>query len=184
MKNLITICTVGLLFSLGVLPTYASNTDTTLQDVTLESKEVRERGKLISSKYLCNENCIFYPETEHVNTSGEKVYQKKIDIKRSIQELNKEKESKANMDFEVIFTYDKKSFANAESSDVSTRNVCKSWKIKDVTEIRPGKTVCLVTNKYIIYRKGSIGIKDQLMEGHADVLCSPEGEIGLNTNLS
>ena len=183
MKNLITIFTVGLLFSLGILPTYANNTDTT-QEVTSESKEVKERGKLISSKYLCNENCIFYPETEHINNSGEKVYQKKIDIKRSIQELNKEKESKANMDFEVTFTYDKKTFANAEASDVSTHDVCKVWKIKDVTEIRPGKTVCLVTNKYVIYRKGNIGIKDQLMEGHADVVCSPEGEIGLNTNLS
>ena len=183
MRKLIIIIISGLICFMESSFIYASdkmNTHTTIS----EGKEVKEKGKLVSSKYLCNEKCTFHPETQHISDSGEKIYKKRVDVKRTIEEVSKENQPRANLSLNVIFTYDKKSFVKVEQDDFKNYERCKFWKLKNISEIRPDKSVCLVSDRYIIYKKGSIGVGSHLMEGHVDVMCSLMGDIGLNTNLS
>lgn len=156
-----------------------------------ESSEVITRGRMGADKYISTENCECNPETEHTLENGDKVYRKNIIFKKVFKKDNaksnnnlEEDENSFNVD--VTFTYDKNSFVKIDKrdTDVKVEKETKNWKLRYSTEILPSDEVCIVSNKYVTYKKSNLGVGDYIMTGHIDLLCSKLGEIGIHTELT
>ena len=151
----------------------------------LKSGQNINRGKLISSEYLCIENFDLSPEEEVVLENGEKAYRKTLDAKKEYRSYydKGDPETKGYLNFYVTFTYDKKSYAKAESQDIKSVKDSKIWKIRDLPEIHPRGAVQLVSNRYSFYEKTFSGVGNYLFDGHIDAMCSFNGDIYVNTEL-
>lgn len=182
MKKGFLLFTVGLTCLFSCLGAKASNQEI---EKNQYGNEVR-RGKMAISRYLCSEDMNFSPEKKKISKSGEVFYVKNVDIKKGFQKLcNSEFEPQGKIDLNVTFTYDKKSYVGVQKSDVKSSKDCKSWKVRNASEIFPSKNACLVSDRYAIYQKSAMGgIGDYLFDGHMDVICSINGEIFVNTEIS
>lgn len=151
----------------------------------LKSGQDVSRGKLVSSEYLCVENFKLSPEEEIVLENGEKAYKKDLSIEKEYRSYYEkgDPETKGYLHFDVTFTYDKKSYAKAESDDIKSVKDSKIWKIRDLPESYPGGAVQLVSNRYSFYEKTFSGVGEYLFDGHIDVVCSCNGEVYANTEL-
>ena len=156
-----------------------------------QNPEVVTRGHMGLDKYISIESFDCNPETEHILNNGEKVYKKNILVKKEFRKDNSE--TKENLDdieavlyVDVTFTYDKNSFVKIDKrdKDIKIKKELKDWKLRNSTEILPSDDVCIVSNKYVTYKKSSLGVGDYIMTGHIDLLCSKLGEIGINTELT
>ncbi len=147
--------------------------------------EIR-RGKMAISRYLCSEDMNFSPEEKKISKSGKVFYIKNVGIKKDFQKLcNSEFEPQGKIDLNVTFTYDKKSYVDVQKSDVKSSKDSKSWKVRNASEIFPSKNSCLVSDRYAIYQKSPMGgIGDYLFDGHMDVICSSNGDVFVNTEIS
>jgi len=154
-------------------------------DCLPKNQEVK-RGSMISSKYLCSEDISFGDENESVSDNGKKIYSKNISIKKDFKKIynNKDFEPKGDLDLNLTFTYDKKSYAHIQNSDLKSAKTSKSWKIRNLAEIHPDDETCLVSNRYAAYKKSAIGLGKYVLDGHIDVFCSKYGDIFVNTELS
>jgi len=149
-----------------------------------ESQSVK-RGSMVSSKYLCSEDILFGPESESLLPNGQKVYSKNISIKKDFKKVsNNDFESKGDLGLDLTFTYDKKSYAHVQNSDLKSVKNSKSWKIRNLAEIHPDGEACLVSNRYAAYKKSALGLGKYVLDGHIDVHCSKCGDIFVNTELS
>lgn len=151
----------------------------------LKSGQDVNRGKLVSSEYLCIENFKLSPEEEIILENGEKAYKKSLNVEKEYKSYydKGDQETKGYLNFDVTFTYDKKSYAKAESRDVKSIKDSKIWKIRDLPESYPAGDVQLVSNRYSFYEKTFGGVGDYLFDGHIDVMCSCNGEVCANTEL-
>ena len=145
------------------------------------------KGRIVSSKYLDVDNITMNPEVEVPSETGDKLYKRNVVAKKDLKKIDKDSEwnSLASISLDVTFTYDKKSFVKIQNSGdlKSDKNNTKAWKVRTTTEVFPGKDVCLVSDRYAVYKNSSLGVGDYIMDGHIDLLCSNRGEIGVNTEL-
>ena len=151
----------------------------------LKSDQNVNRGKLVSSEYLCVEDFKLSPEEEITLENGEKAFKKNVNIEKEYRSYYEkgDTETKGYLHFDVTFVYDKKSYAKAESQDIKSVKDSKIWKIRDLPEIHPGGAVQLVSNRYSFYEKTFSGVGNYLFDGHIDVMCSCNGDIYTNTEL-
>lgn len=151
----------------------------------LKSGQNVNRGKLISSEYLCIEDFKLSPEEEITLENGDKVYKKNLNVEKEYRSYYEkgDTEAKGSLHFDVTFTYDKKSYAKAESQDIKSVKESKIWKIRDLSESYPEGAVQLVSNRYAFYEKIFGGVGNYLFDGHIDVMCSCDGEVYANTEL-
>lgn len=151
----------------------------------LKSDQNVNRGKLVSSEYLCVEDFKLSPEEEITLENGEKAFKKNINIEKEYRSYYEkgDTETKGYLHFDVTFVYDKKSYAKAELQDVKSVKDSKIWKIRDLPEIHPGGAVQLVSNRYSFYEKTFSGVGNYLFDAHIDVMCSCNGDIYANTEL-
>lgn len=145
------------------------------------------KGRIVSSKYLNTDNITMNPEIEISSNSGNKVYKRNIVAKKDLKKIgsNSEWNSLASIVLDVTFTYDKKSFVEIQNDDdiKTDKTNTKAWKIRNTAEVFPGKNACLVSDRYAVYKNSKLGVGDYIMDGHIDLLCSDNGEIGVNTEL-
>jgi len=152
-----------------------------------ERRENVSRGKIIFSKYLSLEDINFNPETEFISANGDKYYKRNISAKKNFKKINNNQDYKlkGSLDLDVTFTYDKKSFVKVESpEELKSSKASKKWKIRNTSDIHPSDKTCLVSNRYAVYKKATLGVGDYLMDGHIDLICSHRGEVGVNTELN
>ncbi len=156
-----------------------------------QNPEIVTRGHMELDKYISIESFDCNPEEEHILDNGKKVYTKNILVKKEFRKDNAEsKEGLDNIEavlhVDVTFTYDKNSFVKIDKrdKDIKIEKKLKDWKLRNSTEILPSDEVCIVSNKYVTYKKSSLGVGDYIMTGHIDLLCSKLGEIGINTELT
>lgn len=146
------------------------------------------RGRIFGNKILCTETFECFPETEILsNNIKEKFYKKTLEVTKEFSARKKDGSFKklSQCKFQVVFTYDKKTFVKVENCekdiDISINN--DKWSIMDVKEIFPDDKVCLVSLKCVLYKEDLLGVHEYMMDGHVDVMCSIMGNIGINTDL-
>jgi len=156
--------------------------------VSLKAGESIERGRPISPNYVCNENIKSGHEVATFDNKGRNLYKKVVNIKKTYKKSDNSKNSdvQGEIDLELKFTYDKKSYVEVSSEDITGSKKSTKWKIRDLTEIIPSENnIVLVSSRYAAYKKGKQqGLGDYLMDSHIDVLCSSEGDIVVDTELS
>lgn len=175
---------IGLLCMISV----GHATETTEKE---KKSEVITRGHMGIDKYISTESFDCNPEIEDVLENGSKVYRKNIVVKKEFKRDNPKENSDTNdieakLQVDVTFTYDKNSFVKIDKrdKDINVQKKVKDWKLRNSTEILPNDDVCIVSNKYVTYKKSSMGVGDYIMSGHIDLLCSKLGEIGIHTELT
>ena len=156
-----------------------------------ENPEFITRGRMGLDKYISTENFDCNPETELILENGNKIYRKNIVVKKEFKKDNSKgnddpNDIEATLHVDVTFTYDKNSFVKIDKrdKDINVQKHVKDWKLRNSTEILPNDEVCIVSNKYVTYKKSSSGVGDSIISGHIDLLCSKLGEIGIHTELT
>ncbi len=145
------------------------------------------RGRVFGNNILSMETFEYFPEKEVLGKNEEKLYKKTVKVTKEFGTRKKDNNFKtvAKYEFQVVFTYDKKSFVKVEDAekDIDVYKSNSKWSIMDVKEIFSDDKICLVSGRCSLYKEDALGFHTYMADGHADVFCSIMGQVGINADL-
>lgn len=120
-----------------------------------------------------------------INNSNVKLYNKTIDLTKQFKKRVKENvyDVKAEIRQKFTFTYDKEQNAEIYPEDISSETTITNWKISPLTQISIDDGICSVSNQYRVYDKNFVGNFQYMCDGHFEVFCDFNGEIGINSDV-
>ena len=148
-------------------------------------KPVKEEGsvcrtKPFSNNITCFETIDYSPEISTKHASGKTTYRKKVTIKR---EYKRADSLEVLTDCIVAFTfkYDKDLSVKCETNMYESDK--REYYLKPLVEVFPEKTIFTGSVKYNLYQKNILGVYDYIADGHIDIFCSSQGDLGINSNV-
>lgn len=180
---MVTIFLTGIFVSISV---YAADECDVVFPNTQEMESEFSRGRVFSNGIKCCE-CFKCFKEESYLTQGKQNYKRKIEISKIYKKKDKDKIFKTlvTCNAGIVLTYNKDDFVQIEkySYDVKHNTSSKKWSLMNIGEVCPQEKNCLLSTKCVLYKEKSSGAHDYVMDGHFDVLCSVNGNIGINTDL-
>ncbi len=151
----------------------------------MESLAEFSRGKTFPNGISCEER--FKCFREEVTQDNEKInYNRTVEISKIYKKYSKGGvKILASCNARIIFSYDKESLVKVKKYcyDVEKSDISEKWSLMKIGEIVPQERSCLLSTKCSLYKVNLIGTHSYIMDGHFDILCSYDGNIGINTDI-
>lgn len=134
----------------------------------------------------------YYPEMIKIkNEDGSCLYSRYISISETLY-INKAKTVPKKLlehSIRATFVYDKNSFVGIENSneDIECRSKrldksSQRWRTAQTYEVLYGDKECIVSEMFTIFKQNKFTDRIQYVENsHVDVICTPQGEISVNS---
>lgn len=184
-KNILCVLFVSFVL-FGTQSVLAENTS---EDEVVASFNTVEEGKIckakpVKSNMICFETIEYSPEIKTYHQNKEITYRKNVTIKREFKKANQNKslEQIANCETKLTFTYDKNSFV--ECTYKTPEKNKGDYFLKPLIEILPEDDVATISIKYTLYEKKLLEVYDYIFDGHIDLFCSEQGDIGVNSDIN
>lgn len=144
------------------------------------------RGKIFTNGIMCVEKFKCFRE-EALQNGAKTDYKRIIEMSKIYKKKLKGNEFKilVTCNARIVATYDKENFVQIKkySYDVKHNTSSKKWSLMNIGEVCPQEKNCLLSTKCVLYKENSMGAHEYIMDGHFDILCSIDGDIGINTDL-
>ncbi len=151
-----------------------------------ESSSEFSRAQTFPNGITCFEKFKCFKE-EIVSINAIKNYRRTIEVSKIYKKKSKKNTFKtlATCNAKIVISYDKEKSVQIRkySYDVKHNTPNKKWSLMNVGEIYPQDKSCLLSTKCVLYKEKSGGVHNYVMDGHFDVLCTCNGNIGINTDL-
>lgn len=146
------------------------------------------RGRIFGNNIKSKETIESDAETQVTDAHGKTIYKRMVRASKEFYHQKKDGSSKLNAKYisYITFTYDKSGFVKImnPNEDIKCVKDKIKWNVSNVIEILPGDKVAVVSNTYGVYKETLLGTQKFLCDGHLDVFCSVNGEIGLNSDIN